>query len=153
MLEAETEVADRLTFEVTDSSAFGDLYLANTAIQRIRQRGFDVCLDDFGAGGASLASLRALSVDSVKIDGQCVQEVAQSGRDSALVRHLSQLCEELGVATIAEMVETAQAAGALAGIGVKLGQGFYFGRPTPEPVYQPPSTLRSRRAGEVDSWR
>ncbi len=109
-------------------------------------------LDDFGAGAASMAYLKSFSVDGVKIDGQYVKEVAESGRDSTLVRHVVQLCDELGILAIAEMVETGQAVDALIGIGVKYGQGWRFGRPTPEPTYQRPPPVRARRVGEVESW-
>ncbi len=153
MISADAGLSDRLIFEITDSAAFDDLDLANTGIQRIRQHGFAVCLDDFGASGASVSNLRALSVDSVKIDGQYARDVAGSGRDGALVRHLTQLCEELGVETIAEMVETPEAADALADLGVRYGQGWRFGRPEPEPVYEKPALSRNRRVGEAESWR
>ena len=153
MISAETGLSDRLIFEITESSAFDDLDLANTGIQRIRQHGYAVCLDDFGASGASISNLRSLSVDSVKIDGQYARDVAGSGRDSALVRHLTQLCDELGVLTIAEMVETAEAATVLGELGVRYGQGWRFGRPEPEPVYEKPTGARTRRVGESESWR
>ncbi len=153
LISAETALSDRLIFEITDSSAFDDLDLANTGIQRIRQHGFEVCLDDFGASGASVSNLRALSVDSVKIDGAYAKDVAGSGRDTALVRHLTQLCDELGVATIAEMVETPEAATALEELGVRYGQGWRFGRPGPEPVYEKPTATAKKRVGESESWR
>ena len=135
-------LVERLIFEITETAAFDDLDLANTAIQRIRQHGFAVCLDDFGSGAATMAYLRSLSVDAVKIDGQYVQDLVRSGRDSALVRHLNQLCRELGVETIAEQVETLETAEALAAMGVRYAQGWHFGKPAAEPMYQPPASLR-----------
>ncbi len=152
LIAAEPGIANRLIFEVTESATFDDLDLANTSIQRIRQHGAAVHLDDFGAGAASMAYLKSFSVDGVKIDGQYVKEVAESGRDSTLVRHVAQLCDELGILAIAEMVETGQAVDALIGIGVKYGQGWRFGRPTPEPTYQRPPAVRARRVGEVEGW-
>ncbi len=146
-------LCDRLLFEITETAHFDNVDLANAAIQRLRRQGFSVCLDDFGAGAASMAYLRSLSVDFVKIDGQYVKDVAESGRDSALVRHLTKLCDELGVKTIAEMVETDQAAVALNSMGVGFAQGYRFGRPAAEPVYSPPSAPQARRAGAVESWR
>ncbi len=153
MVTASAELRGRLIFEITETASFDNLDLANTAIQRLRQHGFKVCLDDFGAGAASMAYLRSLNVDAIKIDGQYVQDLVQSGRDNAVVRHLTQLCDELGVETIAEQIETAETAKVLTGIGVKSGQGWYFGRPASEPAYRPPETERVRRVGEVDSWR
>ena len=151
LISGDPDLVDRLIFEITETAAFDDLELANTAIQRIRQHGFAVCLDDFGAGAATMAYLRSLSVDAVKIDGQYVQDLVRSGRDSALVRHLTQLCNELGVETIAEQVETLETAEALAAIGVRYAQGWHFGRPAAEPLYQPPAMLRVKAAGTVEA--
>jgi EAL domain-containing protein (putative c-di-GMP-specific phosphodiesterase class I) len=152
LITSELDLSSRLSFEITESAVLDDLDLANTNIQRIRQHGFGVSLDDFGAGAASMAYLRALSVDSVKIDGQYVKDLADSSRDGALVRHIKQLCDELGVETIAVMVETSQTAEALVAIGVTYGQGWHFGKPSPEPTYQKPAVQRARRVGEVETW-
>jgi PAS domain S-box-containing protein len=149
---ADARVANRLLFEITETSNIVDLELANAAIQRLRQHGFAVGLDDFGAGSASVANLRTLDVDMVKLDGVYVKEVAESGRDGAMVRHLTKLCDELGVTTVAEMVETQEAADAVRALGVRFGQGWRFGRPTPEPVYFPQGSIAARRVGEVTSW-
>ncbi len=100
-----------------------------------------------------MAYLRSLSVDAVKIDGQYVRELVRSGRDSALVRHLNQLCGELGVETIAEQVETLETAEALAAIGVRYAQGWHFGRPAAEPQYQPPAMLRVQATAEAAGAR
>jgi EAL domain-containing protein (putative c-di-GMP-specific phosphodiesterase class I) len=158
---AETALKDRLLFEITESTALENLETANARIQTLRSHGFAVCLDDFGSGGASLAYLRALAVDIVKIDGQYVRELAASGRDNVVVRHLTELCADLGVATVAEMIETETAAAQLKEMGVQFGQGYFFGKPAPDPIYhRPVSTLRpdanqgrAKRAGAMESWR
>lgn len=155
---AETALKDRLLFEITESTALDNLETANARIQTLRGHGFAVCLDDFGSGGASLAYLRALSVDIVKIDGQYVRELQSTGRDNVVVRHLTELCAELGVATVAEMIEAESAAHQLHEMGVQYGQGYFFGKPSPDPIYhRPTSTQRvrapaRRRVGEVESW-
>jgi EAL domain-containing protein (putative c-di-GMP-specific phosphodiesterase class I)/GGDEF domain-containing protein len=156
---AETALKDRLLFEITESTALDSLETANARIQTLRESGFAVCLDDFGSGGASLSYLRSLSVDIVKIDGQYVRELAGSGRDSVVVRHLTELCSELGVATIGEMVETETAANQLREMNVQYGQGYFFGKPAPDPLYHRPAStqrnspiaMRAKRVGEVES--
>ena len=145
-------LSDQLLFEFTETASITDLDVANTSIQRLRQHGFGVCLDDFNAGAASLSYLRSLSVDFVKIDGQYMREVAESRRDSAVIRHLVKLCDELGVATIAEMIETPDVAEAVSGLGIRYGQGWRFGRPSPEPIYERPNPPKARRMGAVESW-
>lgn len=128
------ELAGRLIFEVTESSALSDLDSADRRIQALRAHGFKVCLDDFGAGAASFQYLRALTVDSVKIDGRFVRDMAGQPRDGALIRHLASLCRDLEVTTVAEMVETAETEAALKAVGVDYAQGWLYGRPQPQPV-------------------
>ncbi|CAN5307245.1 EAL domain-containing protein [soil metagenome] len=118
----------RLLFEITESASLVDLACAEERIQSLRRLGFAVWLDDFGAGSASLAYLQALSVDGVKIDGQYIKELS-SGRNLSLVRHISGLCRELGVATVAEMVERTDTDLALKKLGINYGQGWLYGRP------------------------
>ena len=83
-----------------------------------------MCIDDFGAGAASLGYLKQLSVDVVKIDGAYVRDLAGSGRDDAMIRHLVGLCHELNVTTVAEMVETQDVAEILRRAGVDYAQGW-----------------------------
>jgi EAL domain-containing protein (putative c-di-GMP-specific phosphodiesterase class I)/GGDEF domain-containing protein len=151
--QAHPGIADRLIFEITESAEIQDLEAANRQIQALRTRGFTVCLDDFGAGAAALSYLRSLAVDTVKIDGQYVRDIATAGRADAVVRHLVELCRELEVTTVAEMVETEKAAAVLRDIGVDYGQGYYFGRPAPEPIYAKPAPAVARRMGATEGWR
>jgi EAL domain-containing protein (putative c-di-GMP-specific phosphodiesterase class I) len=125
--------AARLLFEVTESFQLSDLDQANAAIQRLRQAGHEVCLDDFGAGAAAFHYIRALEVDYVKLDGAFVQRVSTSRRDAAVLAGMVELCRSLGVATVAEMVETESQAEGLRRLGVDYAQGFLYGRPTPDP--------------------
>lgn len=129
----------RLSFELTETAQITDIAAANLLVQQIRNRGFKVSLDDFGAGAATLAYLQGFNVDALKIDGQYVKALSAESRDGAVVRHLVKLCDELGIATIAEMIETEETAEVLRGLGVGYGQGWLFGRPGPTPVYAPPA--------------
>ena len=152
---SDPDLPGRLLFEITETAVIDDLDQANGAIQRLRQHGFPIFLDDFGAGAASMAYLKSLSIDGVKIDGQYIRDLKDDGPSGALVRHLTELCRELKVDTIAEQVETQGVTDALGRIGVRCGQGWHFGRPTPEPSFAPPAAERAppRRVGEVESWR
>lgn len=144
----------RLMFEITESSAIEDLALADRHIQALRALGCTVCLDDFGAGAASLAYLQQLNLDVVKIDGRYIRELQHGGRESTFIRHLVSLCAELGVQTLAEMVENAAAEDAVRRAGVDFAQGYYYGAPTARPE-SPLSRLRPtavRRGGAVESW-
>jgi EAL domain-containing protein (putative c-di-GMP-specific phosphodiesterase class I) len=143
---------DRLMFEITESAALANLDLADERIQRLRRAGFKVCIDDFGAGAASLSYLRNLTVDIVKIDGQFIQSIGGGGRDDVFVRHLTALCKELKVVTIGEMVETETVAQALKTMAVDLGQGFLFGAPLADIPDLRGASTPARRVGAVESW-
>ncbi len=120
----------RLLFEMTESAEVRDLAAVNAQLQQLRKRGHPVCLDDFGAGNAAFHYLRALSVDFVKIDGSYVQHVLTRPQDVPFLKAIAQLCREMKIAMIAEMIEDAQTVDLLKHLGVQFGQGYYFGRPT-----------------------
>lgn len=157
LIKADARLKDRLIFEITESAAIDDLEVANRHIQSLRGLGCTVCLDDFGAGAASFAYLQRLSVDVVKIDGRYVRDLASDGRDGALVRHLVQLCKELKVKTVAEMVETPEIEDVARKAGVDFAQGWYYGRPAdrPEPAinHEAATPIVARRAGASKEWR
>ncbi len=158
MLRRDARLKGRLLFEITESAAIDDLNLADRHIQRLRALGSKVCLDDFGAGSASLSYLQRLSVDIVKIDGRYVRELVAGGRDAALVAHVVNLCRELNVRTVAEMVETVEVEDAVRAAGVDFGQGWLYGRPADRPEAPAERTLAipalaRRRTGTNDEWR
>ncbi len=124
-----------LLFEITESTAIADLDKVNRYIQRLRDRKFEVCLDDFGAGAASFQYLNGLDIDCVKIDGKYIRDALNSSRDEAMVRNLARMCQDLGVTTIAEMVETQEQLDYLVGIGVDKAQGWLFAKPAEKAEY------------------
>lgn len=143
----------RLIIEVTETAALPDLEAANRRITRLRKSGIKVCIDDFGMGAASLDYLRQLQADVVKIDGSFVKDITSSERSRSLVSHLVNLCKDLGIQTVAEMIETEEQAEVIRGIGVNWGQGWLYGRPVATPTYQPAAPIVGRRMGEVVGWR
>lgn len=158
LLRASPQIGGRLIFEVTESSAIDDLPRADRHVQSLRGLGSLVCLDDFGAGAASFAYLQQLSLDIVKIDGRFVRELAGSGRDATMVRHLVKLCGELNVRTVAEMVETREIEAIVQAAGVDFAQGWLYGRPAEQPIRllppspSPPSPPAARRKGVIETW-
>jgi EAL domain-containing protein (putative c-di-GMP-specific phosphodiesterase class I)/GGDEF domain-containing protein len=144
----------RLMFEITESAAIEDLALADRHIQALRALGCMVCLDDFGAGAASLAYLQQLSLDMVKIDGRYIRELQHGGRESTFIRHLVSMCAELKVRTLAEMVETQATEEAVRRAGVDFAQGYLYGAPAARPGPPPSRTgpVAARRMGSVEGW-
>ncbi|MGE3969626.1 MAG: EAL domain-containing protein [Dongiaceae bacterium] len=118
-----------LMFEITESWKIVDLEAAANVILGIRERGFPICLDDFGAGATTFQYLRALKVDYVKIDGLYVRECLTRQNGRAFLRSMSMLCRDLGVQAVGEMVETEATATFLQDAGILLGQGYLFGKP------------------------
>ena len=120
----------RLLVEVTETHALKDLEAANLAIGQLQYAGHTVCLDDFGAGAASLDYLSCLRVDIVKIDGRYIRSLRVEMRDRFIVQHVVNLCRDLGIAVIAEMVEDEETAKIATKLGAALGQGWLFGKPS-----------------------
>jgi EAL domain-containing protein (putative c-di-GMP-specific phosphodiesterase class I)/GGDEF domain-containing protein len=112
----------QLMFEITESARIDDLEAANRFIHGLQKAGHKVCLDDFGAGAAALRYLHALEVDVVKIDGQYVRSAMESPRNKAFLKAIAGLCHELGITTIAEMIEEDDQADMLRDAGVRFGQ-------------------------------
>jgi EAL domain-containing protein (putative c-di-GMP-specific phosphodiesterase class I) len=154
MVKARPDLDGRLMFELTESATIDDLALADRHIQVLRKLGCEVCLDDFGSGAASLAYLQQLSLDLVKIDGRYIRELQHGGRESTFIRHLVQMCGELGVQTLAEMVETTATEEAVRKAGVDYGQGYLYGQATdrPGPPLPRTSPVAARRMGAKETW-
>ncbi len=142
LLKQHANLAGRLLFEATESSRMHDLERVSRVFNAMKGQGFSMCLDDFGAGAASFQYLRALEVDYVKIDGTYTRRLLSSDRDSLLLRNLCDLCADLNIKTIAEMVELDDQIDELRRLGVHMGQGYLLGRPAPQPVFATPVTSR-----------
>ncbi len=122
-------IRGRLMFELTESAAISDPEPVADLIKALRKASFKVCLDDFGSGAAAFHYLRAFTFDYVKIDGVYVRSTSR--RDHGILKGMTALCRELGVISVAEMIETDVQADRLRRLGIDLGQGYLFGRPTP----------------------
>jgi len=121
----------RLTLEISERTALGDLQRATAVLQPLRAIGVRIALDDFGTGFSSLGHLADLPVDELKIDRRFVAGLGRRQQDEALVRAVCGLAEDLGLRVVAEGVETAAQEFSLLEHGCRLGQGFRFARPTP----------------------
>ncbi|MEA3003625.1 MAG: hypothetical protein QOH81_2413 [Sphingomonadales bacterium] len=121
--------AERLEIEITESSLFENLALAQAIVASLKNQGVRLALDDFGTGYSSLANLRALPFDRIKIDRSFVQSMDVVRESLAIVTAIAKIGESLGVPVTAEGVESAAAAKQLLEIGCDKGQGWHFGRP------------------------
>jgi EAL domain-containing protein (putative c-di-GMP-specific phosphodiesterase class I) len=132
--------------EITETAALHDIEESARFVSVVRELGSKVALDDFGAGFTTFRHLKALTVDVVKIDGSFVRSIARCGENQVFIRNLVALAKTLDVRTVAECVESLEEAEFLAGQGVDLLQGYYFGRPDTEA----PWTARDVRVDSVE---
>jgi EAL domain-containing protein (putative c-di-GMP-specific phosphodiesterase class I) len=139
--------AERLVVEITESSLFSDLDLARMIVTSLKNQGIRLALDDFGTGFSSLAHLRSLPFDVIKIDRSFVSTLARDPESSAIIRAVTTLADGLGVPVTVEGIEDAAAHAAVAGFGCAVGQGWYFGKPMS--ADQATALLRSRK-GEAE---
>jgi diguanylate cyclase (GGDEF)-like protein len=119
----------RLILEVTESAIVRDVARAIEQLQRLRELGVRVAVDDFGTGQSSLAQLQRLPTDELKIDKSFVLGLAAGGADAQIVRLAVELGHSLGLQVIAEGVETAAGLAVLRSVGCDIGQGYLFSRP------------------------
>ena len=121
--------ADRLELEITESVAMGDIQEAIAILRRLREIGVRVVLDDFGMGHSSLAYLKSLPLDAIKIDRTFVAAIPGTGADASLVLAILEMARGLSLRVIAEGVETEEQLAFLTANGCRQVQGFLFGPP------------------------
>jgi diguanylate cyclase (GGDEF)-like protein/PAS domain S-box-containing protein len=122
---------EQFGIEVTESAAVEDLDRARGTLQRLRDHGLRVAIDDFGASHSSLGRLRKLPVDLLKIDRSFLNDVPQDPEAAAIVTAVLALAAGLGLDAVAEGIETDGQRRFLVSEGWPLGQGFHLGRPLP----------------------
>ncbi|MBV9997395.1 MAG: GGDEF domain-containing protein [Caulobacteraceae bacterium] len=121
----------KLRFEVTETAVIDEPERALRHIERFVAAGVGVSIDDYGAGLSSLAYLKQIRAEELKIDQALVLGLTERGRDALLVRSTIDLGHSLGLKVTAEGVETPEAFAALAGMGCDFAQGFLIERPMP----------------------
>ncbi len=121
----------RIEFEITETALLSDFDTADQVIGVLRAAGSSIALDDFGTGYSSLSHIHRLAFDKLKIDKAFVMNFDRDARCMNITRSVASLCQNLGIASVAEGVESEEVAEALKGLGVRLAQGYYFSRPLP----------------------
>lgn len=120
-----------LRIELTETTVVNNVDAVIDSINRLRAWGAGVALDDFGTGYAGLDYLQNMAFSSIKIDRAFVQHMHTSNRSFHIIQSALELSRRLGIHSVAEGIEDAKTAQALATLGCDIGQGYYFSRPLP----------------------
>ncbi|MBJ6985518.1 sensor domain-containing phosphodiesterase [Luteimonas sp. MC1750] len=122
----------RLWLELTETALLADAPFAIATLQRLRELGVRVALDDFGTGQSSLARLKQLPIDGLKVDRGFVADLPGDPLDMAILAAIATVGARARLQVVAEGVETAAQARAVMDCGIAYGQGFHYARPMPE---------------------
>ena len=125
------EAVGKLCFEITETAVIEHPDLAFEILERFRQAGVSISIDDFGTGLSSLAYLKQIRGHELKIDRSLIQDVTESQRDALIVRSTIDLAHSLGLKVTAEGVEKANAFQLLAAMGCDAIQGYLIAKPQP----------------------
>jgi diguanylate cyclase (GGDEF)-like protein len=136
---------DRLCLEITESAVVADPDAAVETLGRLKDIGVRLALDDFGVGHSSLSQLKLLlPVDTLKIDKSFIDGLTNDPEDQAIAQAVVDLARSLGMATVAEGIETCKQATILRDLDCAIGQGFHFAHPQ-----EPEAITRLLRVGKL----
>lgn len=123
--------AKRLTLEITERVMLDHGNEVDTALAELKRLGVKIFLDDFGTGYSSLAHLKRLPIDALKVDYSFVRDIETDQNDRVIVQTILNIARNLGMAVVAEGVESEIQALLLQRFGCHAFQGFLYGRPMP----------------------
>lgn len=123
--------AELLTLEILEGAALENAEEFDRTVCELREKGFQVSMDDFGSGYSSLNTLGSLHIDEVKLDRGFLREVSSGSNERMclVTEQIISLCKKLHIRTVVEGVETAEDDRMIRGWGCETGQGYYYGKP------------------------
>jgi EAL domain-containing protein (putative c-di-GMP-specific phosphodiesterase class I) len=121
--------ASRLCLEITESALMDDPTLAMGHLGELAALGIKLSIDDYGVGQASLAYLKILPVDELKLDRSFITDIDREPRNAAIVQSTIMLSHALGLSVVAEGVETEAELAWLVAHGCDVAQGYFVSRP------------------------
>ena len=122
--------------EITESAYTDDAEQLVSVIQKLRDKGFEIEMDDFGSGYSSLNTISSLPIDVLKMDMKFIQNIEENNRDFRLVELILDIARYLKVPVVAEGVETERQLMLLRDAGCAYVQGYYFSRPLPASEFE-----------------
>lgn len=133
-----------IVFEITESAIMNDVHTANKVLSSIREMGFKISMDDFGTGHSSLAYLKNLILDHVKLDRSFISDITNDEADHAIVEAVMKITKQLNHTIIAEGVETREVLALLKEMQCHYAQGYYISKPLPATELTPWLLERNR---------
>lgn len=121
---------ENIIFDISEKTLMSDSDFMSKTMTELAQKGLRFALDDFGAGYSSFKNLKVLPLDYLKIDNEFISKINEDPKDKAIVKACMELANAMGLATIAEGVETKEQFELLSSMGIRYAQGYYFGRPS-----------------------
>ena len=137
-----------IELELTESAFFDDKQVLLSTVKKLKDYGFKVSMDDFGAGYSSLNSLKELPLDIIKLDAQFFRDIEDKKRADLIVCDTIKLAKKLGMQIVAEGIETREQVDFLAGQHCDLIQGFYFAKPLPIEEFEERAYPDSKKASQ-----
>ena len=126
-----------IEFELTESIYIDNVETALHFISRCNQMGIKISMDDFGSGYSSLNMISSIPIDVLKIDGVFMHRGKDLNKnDKIVLNNVIKMAKELNMAVLCEGVETREQVDFLKDAGCDVIQGFYFGKPMPEPAFE-----------------
>jgi len=131
-------------FEITETAAINNMRHSTQFMRDLKALGFCFALDDFGIGTSSLAYLKTLPVDYLKIDGTFVRNIVNDPIDRAMADTINRVGHIMGLQTVGEYAESAEVVSELRALGVDFAQGYSVHKPQPlPPPLSGPSTAQT----------
>lgn len=129
----QSKLGSWLTIELVETSQLLQLPRARTALKRLDQLGCKLAIDDFGSGYANFTYLTDLQPQWLKLDGSLIRDLPSNADLRRLVAGIVDIATNLGIQTIAEYVHSQEVHTCVQHLGITASQGFYLGKPRPEP--------------------
>lgn len=127
---------EKLRVEITETVMVNDSIDIFEIVNKLRNYGFIVEMDDFGSGYSSLNLLKDMNIDVVKIDMQFLKDSERNRKAGTIIKNIINMTEELEMSSLTEGVETAKQYEYLYAMGCKLYQGYYFSKPVPREDFE-----------------
>lgn len=123
---------EQIDLEITESAFVGSFAQAAKQIDILREAGFTISMDDFGAGISSLNRLKEINIDTLKIDRGFIVDTLDNPKGKQIIKSVIEMSKALSIETVAEGIETNEQLEFLEELGCDIGQGYYFSRPLEE---------------------